>query len=57
MATTQLDYARKGIITEKMQSAALSEGVSAEFIREGIAAGNIIICQPCFGSWRSPEKR
>ena len=44
MATTQLDYARKGIITEKMQAAARTEGVSPEFIRDGIAAGNIIIC-------------
>ena len=41
---TQLEYARKGIVTEKMQQAALSEGVDAEFIRAGIAAGNIIIC-------------
>ncbi|HJV67060.1 MAG TPA: phosphomethylpyrimidine synthase ThiC [Geomonas sp.] len=41
---TQLEYARKGIITEKMQQAALAEGVEPEFIRAGIAAGNIIIC-------------
>jgi phosphomethylpyrimidine synthase len=41
---TQLEYARKGIITEKMTQAALTEGVDAEFIRAGIAAGNIIIC-------------
>ena len=41
---TQLEYARKGIVTEKMQAAALSEGVEPEFIRAGIAAGNIIIC-------------
>ena len=44
MAITQLDYARKGVITAKMQAAAASEGVSPEFIRDGIAAGNIIIC-------------
>src|SRR5512133_2437001 len=44
MATTQLDYARKGIITDKMQAAAASEGVAPEFIRAGIAQGNIIIC-------------
>ena len=44
MATTQLDYARKGIVTDKMKAAAASEGVSPEFIRDGIAAGNIIIC-------------
>jgi phosphomethylpyrimidine synthase len=41
---TQLEYARKGIITEKMKTAALAEGVEPEFIRAGIAAGNIIIC-------------
>jgi phosphomethylpyrimidine synthase len=41
---TQLEYARKGIITDKMKQAALSEGVEPEFIRAGIAAGNIIIC-------------
>jgi phosphomethylpyrimidine synthase len=41
---TQLDSARKGIVTEKMQQAAVSEGVEPEFIRAGIAAGNIIIC-------------
>jgi phosphomethylpyrimidine synthase len=41
---TQLELARKGTITDNMQEAALAEGVSPEFIRDGIAAGNIIIC-------------
>ena len=41
---TQLEYARKGMITEKMQSAARTEGVSAEMIRDGIGKGTIIIC-------------
>ncbi len=41
---TQLDYARQGIITDKMKAAALAEGVTPEFIRDGIAQGNIIIC-------------
>jgi phosphomethylpyrimidine synthase len=41
---TQLESARQGIITEKMHQAALAEGVEPEFIRAGIAAGNIIIC-------------
>jgi phosphomethylpyrimidine synthase len=44
MATTQLDYARQGIITDKMRAAAAAEGVDPEFIRAGIAAGTIIIC-------------
>jgi phosphomethylpyrimidine synthase len=42
---TQLEYARKGIITETMKEAALAEGVSPEFIRTGIAAGTVIICR------------
>jgi phosphomethylpyrimidine synthase len=41
---TQLEYARQGVITDRMKEAATAEGVSAEFIRTGIAAGNIIIC-------------
>jgi phosphomethylpyrimidine synthase len=41
---TQLEYARQGVITDRMKEAAAAEGVSAEFIRTGIAAGNIIIC-------------
>ena len=44
MQKTQLEYARTGVITDKMKEAALAEGVSPEFIRAGIAAGNIIIC-------------
>src|SRR5512133_2878108 len=41
---TQLEYARRGLITEQMQVAALAEGVTPEFIRDGLAAGNIVIC-------------
>ena len=41
---TQLEYARRGLITEKMKQSASAEGVSPEFIRDGIAAGNIVIC-------------
>ena len=41
---TQLESARKGIITGTMKEAALAEGVSPESIREGIAAGTIVIC-------------
>jgi len=44
MLKTQLDYARKGIITDKMKEAAIAEWVTPEFIRDGIIAGNIIIC-------------
>ena len=41
---TQLEYARRGVITEQMQAAAVTEGVPPEFIRDGLAAGNIVIC-------------
>lgn len=41
---TQLEYARRGVITEQMQTAAAAEGVSPEFIRDGLAAGSIVIC-------------
>ena len=34
---TQLEAAREGIITKEMETAAREEGVSAEFIRSGIA--------------------
>ncbi|MFQ5465415.1 MAG: phosphomethylpyrimidine synthase ThiC [Thermodesulfobacteriota bacterium] len=40
---TQLEAARKGIITEEMNSAAASEGVAAEEIRAGIEGGVVII--------------
>jgi len=41
---TQLDQARKGIITAEMKEAARAEGVSAEYLRDGIADGTIVIC-------------
>ena len=44
MHMTQLEYARRGLITEKMQIVAAAEGVTPEFIRDGIAAGTIVIC-------------
>ena len=40
---TQLKSAKKGIITEKMRLAAKSESAGAEYIREGIAAGSIVL--------------
>ena len=42
---TQIEQARQGIITEEMRKAALSEGVTADFIREGIASGNTVVCK------------
>lgn len=40
---TQLIKARENIITPEMKKAAIKEGVSPEFIRKGIADGNIVI--------------
>ncbi len=40
---TQIEQARKGIITPEMKKAARAEGVEPEMIRQGIAAGNIVI--------------
>lgn len=40
---TQLEAARKGIITEEMKSAAAKEGVEPEYIRRSIEDGTVII--------------
>ncbi len=40
---TQLESARKGLITPEMQRVALDEGLEAEFIRQGVANGTIVI--------------
>ena len=40
---TQLEQARKGVITPQMQIVAEQEKLEAEFIRQGIADGNIVI--------------
>ncbi|HXY75167.1 MAG TPA: phosphomethylpyrimidine synthase ThiC [Dehalococcoidales bacterium] len=42
---TQLEAARKGQVTPQMEQVAREEQVDAEFIRQGIANGNIVI--PC----------
>ncbi|MDD5687941.1 MAG: phosphomethylpyrimidine synthase ThiC [Elusimicrobia bacterium] len=42
---TQIESARKNIITKEMQAIAKAEGVSAEFVRNGIAKGTIVICK------------
>ncbi|MDY0269287.1 phosphomethylpyrimidine synthase ThiC [Trichloromonas sp.] len=41
---TQLEFARKGIITDKMKEAAAREGIDPELLRERIAEGTAIIC-------------
>lgn len=40
---TQMLEARKGHITEEMEKVALIEGVTPEFVREGVAKGHIVI--------------
>lgn len=42
---TQLIEARKGNITAEMKEVALQEGLEPEFIRKGVADGNIAICR------------
>ena len=40
---TQLEAARQGIVTKEMETAARDEGVPAEYIRQGVAEGTIVI--------------
>lgn len=40
---TQLETASSGRISEEMEICAAEEGVSPEFIRQGVAAGNIVV--------------
>ena len=40
---TQLEFARKGIITPQMQAIAAEEGVDATVILQGVAAGRMVI--------------
>jgi phosphomethylpyrimidine synthase len=40
---TQLELAREGTISSQMKAVAKSEGVAAEFIRQGVADGTIVI--------------
>ncbi|MHC1720650.1 MAG: phosphomethylpyrimidine synthase ThiC [Clostridiaceae bacterium] len=41
--TTQMDAAKKGIITKEMETVATKENLDVEFIRKGVAAGTIVI--------------
>ena len=42
---TQLEKARSGILSEEMEICAAEEGVEAEYIRQGVADGTIVICR------------
>jgi phosphomethylpyrimidine synthase len=41
---TQIECARQGIVSDQMGETARAEGVPPEFIRDGIAAGNVVLC-------------
>ncbi|MEM2094029.1 MAG: phosphomethylpyrimidine synthase [Candidatus Bathyarchaeia archaeon] len=43
--TTQMELAKKGILTAEMKAVAASEGVSTEFIIRGVAEGWIVIAK------------
>ena len=40
---TQLELAKKGIVSPQMETVARQEGLTAEFVRQGIACGRIVI--------------
>jgi len=42
---TQLEKARKGILSEEMEICAAEEGVEAEYVRQGVGDGTIVICR------------
>jgi len=42
---TQLEAARRGVVTDEMQEVARKEGLTGEFVRSSVAAGTIVI--PC----------
>ena len=42
---TQLEKARKGLITEEMKICATEEGVEPEYIKQGIVEGTIVVCR------------
>ena len=42
---TLIEYARKGNITEQMQTVAQAEGIDADVLRQRIATGSIVIMQ------------
>ena len=42
---TQLEKARKGLITKEMKIAARAEKVAPQYIRQGLVDGTIVICR------------
>ncbi|MBR4958506.1 MAG: phosphomethylpyrimidine synthase ThiC, partial [Phascolarctobacterium sp.] len=42
--TTQMQFAKQGVVTKEMEFVAREENLNPEFIREGVANGTIAIC-------------
>ena len=42
---TQIENARKGIVTREVEAAAKAEGLAPEFIMRGVAEGTIALCK------------
>lgn len=53
--TTQMDAARKGIITPQMERVAKKEGLSVEVIRQYVAEGKVAICANKHHTCLEPE--
>ena len=53
--TTQMDAARKGIITPQMEIVAKKEKIAVEVIRKLVAEGKVVICANKHHSCLSPE--
>ena len=51
---TQLEYAKRGIITEEMKKVAEKEGIDVEELRKRIAEGTVIIPYNKNRKWREP---
>jgi len=45
MDKTLKELAKEGQITPEMEACAKAEGVSPEYIREGLAQGTIVLCK------------
>ncbi len=43
MLKTQIEVAREGVVTLQMKAVAGDEGVSAEYVRQMVAEGKIVI--------------
>ncbi len=42
---SQVELAVQGVVTDEMRAVAQDEGVTAEYVREMVAAGKIVICR------------